>query len=85
MLYSATDHFRVDVLERYGEVYEEQVQVVQLQVAQYALQGRSDVLSRMIRAPQLAGDEQLLPLDQPTAHRLLESLASLPLIAVVAG
>lgn len=76
-------HLGVDVLERNGEVDEEQVKVVDAPVGQLLAADGLDLLAVVERLPELADNEELLTLDKTVLDGARNTLSALDLIAVV--
>eukprot|EP01043_Picozoa_sp_COSAG02_P027826 COSAG02_NODE_1657_length_11467_cov_16.831281_7_plen_128_part_00 len=76
---------RIAVLQL-GEIlwpmYQIQVDVVQLQVAQSLLQGRQHVLRLVLRVPQLGCDKKFFASNDSAAQRFRQNVAYLSLIGV---
>jgi hypothetical protein len=73
----------VDVLEGYGEVDEEEVEVVDLPVGELAAGDGLDALLVVEGLPQLGDDEEVFTLDEAILDGAGDALAALLLVAVV--
>lgn len=74
---------RVNVLQGHGEVNEEEIKVVDLQVRELLLRDGLNLVALVECVPQLGYNEQVFTLDETVLNRASNTLANFLLVAIV--